>query len=101
VRSADNVFEHLAEAKIDAAQVRLAEQLIEHQTGTFDATAFVDRYQTSVKALIRAKLEGGPPIQVLPEATAPVIDLTTALKRSLGRTANRVGSRRKKTAVAA
>jgi len=98
LRRAEVVFEDLGQSKIPAAQVRLAEQLIERKTGAFDPAAFVDRYQTAVKELIAAKLQGGPPIQVLPHATAPVLDLTTALQESLDRTGS---PPHKKTALAA
>ena len=66
--------------------VGLAKQLIKRQAGTYDPSDVEDRYETRMRAVIAAKLEG----QGLTPETAPavkqsnVIDLMAALKKSLG-----------------
>jgi DNA end-binding protein Ku len=101
IRQADQVFEHVTLHKPDPAQLRLAEQLIENKVYDFDPAAFPDRYQSAVRDLISAKLNGTPPIQVMTQAAAPVIDLVAALQRSLARTAGNKTANRKKPAMAA
>jgi len=101
IRQADQVFEHVNLHKPDPAQLKLAEQLIENKVGDFDPAAFPDRYQSAVRDLITAKLNGTPPIQVLRQAAAPVIDLVAALQQSLARTSGTKTANRKKPALAA
>ena len=101
VRQPDQVFEHVILHKPDPAQLKLAEQLIENKVCDFDPAAFPDRYQSSVKDLITAKLNGTPPIQVMPQAAAPLIDLVAALQGSLAKTSRTKNGSRKKPALAA
>ncbi len=101
VRAADQIFEHVNGLKPDPAQLKLAEQLIENKVYAFDPSAFADRYQTAVKELITAKLQGTAPIQVLPQAAAPVIDLVAALQQSVAQTSTTKQPTRKKVALAA
>src|SRR3984957_3953762 len=57
-------------------------------TGSFDPTTYGDRYQEALQELIEAKMKG---LTVKPREIAappPVIDLMTALKRSLAREAS-------------
>ena len=84
-RAAD-VFGGHGEAATDPDMVGLAKQLIKRQAGTYDPSDVEDRYETRMRAVIAAKLEG----QGLTPETAPavkqsnVIDLMAALKKSLG-----------------
>jgi len=72
-----------AEGAIDADMLAIAQTLIERRIEKFDATKFRDRYQEALQELIETKMRGLP-IEPRAVATpAPVIDLMTALKRSL------------------
>ena len=72
-----------AEGDLNAEMVAIARALIRQRTGTFDPSAYRDRYQEALRALIKAKLEGLPikPQEVI--TPKPVIDLMATLKRSL------------------
>ena len=83
---ASDVFGGHGAAETDPDMVGLAKQLIKRQAGTYDPSDVEDRYETRMRAVIAAKLEG----QGLTPETAPavkqsnVIDLMAALKKSLG-----------------
>ena len=71
------------EGDLDAEMVAIARAIIEQRTGTFDPKTYRDRYQEALRELIEAKMKGLP---VKPRAVTgppPVIDLMSALKRSL------------------
>jgi DNA end-binding protein Ku len=64
-------------------EVKLAKQLVDSLTGTFDPEKYRDEYQERLQALVDAKLQGRQ-VAVAPEAPlAPVIDMMEALKKSL------------------
>jgi non-homologous end joining protein Ku len=44
--------------RIDPDMVKLATQLIDRQTGTYDPSDIADKYETPLRALIDAKLKG-------------------------------------------
>ena len=71
------------EGDLDVEMVAIARAIIRQRTGTFDPSAYRDRYQEALRALIEAKLKGLPikPREVI--TPPPVIDLMAALKRSL------------------
>jgi DNA end-binding protein Ku len=72
-----------AEIEIDADMVAIAETIIKRRSGHFDPATFRDRYQEALRELIEAKMKGLP-VTPKPIATpAPVLDLMSALKRSL------------------
>lgn len=72
-----------ADTEIDADMVAIAETIIKRRSGHFDPATFRDRYQEALRELIEAKMKGLPvkPIQI--PTPAPVLDLMSALKRSL------------------
>jgi DNA end-binding protein Ku len=83
------LFDHLPSAKPDPDMIQLATQLIDRQTGHYDPADIEDRYETRLRAVIDAKLQGEG---VEPEDTAEpdrgnVVDLMAALRKSLGQTA--------------
>jgi DNA end-binding protein Ku len=82
------LFEDLDGIKIEPEMVQLATQLVERQSGKYDASDLEDRYETRLRAMIDAKLKGEG--IDLSEQPAPqpsnVIDLMAALKKSLGET---------------
>jgi DNA end-binding protein Ku len=84
----------------DPEMVGLAKQLIKRQAGTYDPADVEDRYETRMRAVIDAKLQG----QGLTPDLAPavresnVIDLMAALKKSLGQTVEPAPAKPRKTA---
>jgi DNA end-binding protein Ku len=72
---------------LDAEMVAIARAIIGQRTGSFDPTAYRDRYQEALREMIEAKMKG---LTVKPREMAappPVIDLMAALKRSLAQEA--------------
>jgi DNA end-binding protein Ku len=72
-----------ADTEIDADMVAIAGTIIKRRSGHFDPSTFRDRYQEALRELIEAKMRGLPvkPKEIAPPA--PVLDLMSALKRSL------------------
>ena len=83
VRSADEIFEDIDEAKPDKEMLQLATQLIRQKAGRFDPATFRDRYQDALMEVIRAKIKGEAPVIAKAPETGRVINLMDALKRSL------------------
>src|SRR5215471_7885438 len=72
-----------AEGEVDTEMVAIAKAIIAQRSGAFDPSTYKDRYQEALHELIEAKLKG---LTVKPKEIVgppPVIDLMTALKRSL------------------
>lgn len=64
-------------------EIKLAQQLVESLAAEFEPKNYRDEYQSRVKALIEAKLQGREVAAVPQPQLAPVIDLMEALKKSL------------------
>ena len=75
----------IAEGEPDAEMVAIAKAIIAQRTGSFDPSAYRDRYQEALRELIEAKMKGLPIKPQAVSAPSPVIDLMVALKRSLAR----------------
>ena len=86
LNSSTELFDGLAGMKIDPEMVQLASQLVERQSGKYDAADLEDRYETRLRAMIDAKLKGeGLDVSEPEEPTRTnVVDLMAALKESLG-----------------
>ena len=85
LNEAEPLFEHIAGAKSDPEMVKLAVQLIDRQTSDYDPADLEDRYETRLRAMLDAKIQG----EEIPEETPTlvstnVIDLMAALRKSLG-----------------
>jgi DNA end-binding protein Ku len=82
------LFDGLPGGKPDPEMVKLAKQLIDRQTGTYDPADVEDRYEARLRKVIDAKLKGeGISMEDEEEPDrSNVIDLMGALKRSLGQT---------------
>ena len=65
----------------------MAEALIASMTGEFDPSEFTDDYREAMTALLEAKQSGGEVQQVpeVPDDGAAVVDLMSALRRSVER----------------
>jgi DNA end-binding protein Ku len=86
LNSSQDLFDDLAGMKTDPEVVQLASQLVQRQSGKYDAADLEDRYETRLRAMIDAKLMGegiDASKPVVPERTN-VVDLMAALKKSLG-----------------
>ena len=90
-----------AEGDLDPEMVAVARAIIARRTANFDPTAFQDRYQEALRALIQTKMKGLPikPREVI--TPPPVIDLMAALKRSLAAETTPTGPRPPKKSVRA
>jgi DNA end-binding protein Ku len=90
INDAKAVFEGATRLKTDPDMVKLATQLIDRQTGTYDPSDIEDKYETRLRAMIDAKLKGEGIKDE--EAEEPnrgnVVDLMAALKKSLGQAGN-------------
>jgi DNA end-binding protein Ku len=89
INDAKSILGDAAETKTDPEMVALAKQLIDRQTTTYDPSDLEDRYETRLRAMIDAKLKGegidvSEPAE--PDRTN-VVDLMSALKKSLGQEA--------------
>jgi DNA end-binding protein Ku len=71
------------EGEPDAEMVAIAKAIIAQRTGSFDPSAYRDRYEEAFRELIEAKMKGLPIKPQTVSAPSPVIDLMVALKRSL------------------
>lgn len=84
VRSAKEAFDDMPNLKIEGEMLELAEHIIGTKKGSFDASAFDDRYEAAVAELVKAKIEG----RSLPKKRAPAAskpsDLLQALRESAG-----------------
>jgi DNA end-binding protein Ku len=84
VRSSQEAFDEIPDLKIEGEMLELAEHIIGTKKGTFDASAFDDRYESAVAELVKAKMEG----RSVPKKRAPAppkqSDLLQALRESAG-----------------
>ncbi|MGA0606271.1 Ku protein [Phenylobacterium sp. VNQ135] len=84
VRDAQEIFDRIPDAKVNAQMVDIASRIIEQQEGAFDPSQFNDRYEDALRALIKEKEKGHTVTAPEQPKEAEVIDLMEALKRSLG-----------------
>ena len=84
LRSAEECFSNIKPQAVDARQLAMANELIEHYTESFDITAFKDDYEDALRKLVDAKVKKQPlPLEEKAPKHAKVIDLMDALKASL------------------
>ena len=84
VLSEKQVFGSLADVKPDREMVEIADLLIEKKTGKFEPSAFEDRYEDALIAMLEAKKAGRkPPRPVAAPKRTNVVDLAAVLRRSL------------------
>jgi DNA end-binding protein Ku len=84
-------------AKYTAKELELAKSLVDQLTAPFKPQEFTDTYRENVERLIEQKSKGKKITAVKQPASAPVIDLMEALKRSLKASSQARGT--KKTAA--
>jgi len=75
------------EISVRPQELQMAEALISSMTGDFDPGEFTDDYREAMTALLEAKQSGGEVQQPpeVPEEGAAVVDLMSALRRSVER----------------
>src|SRR5690348_5851664 len=85
LNSGHELYEGMDRIKVDPEMVQLATQLVQRQSGKYDASDLEDRYETRLRAMIEAKLKGeGLDAPEEPQiASSNVVDLMAALKKSL------------------
>jgi DNA end-binding protein Ku len=87
LKEADQFFDEVPTGKPDKEMVDLAVELIERKAGKFTPEQFEDHYATALRELVQKKLKGHK-IKAPHEEAAPggakVIDLMSALKKSIG-----------------
>ena len=72
----------------DAAQLRLAKQLIDAYTQPFEVDKFKDHYEEALRELVEAKMKNLPAPEPEVEKKSPkVVDLMEALRKSLAQAA--------------
>ena len=86
LRQPSAYFEDLNQPQLDADQLALAQQLIDNKTARFDPAAFTDHYQAALLDMIKAKLNGNPPVQVTAAPAGQIVNLLEALKQSVEET---------------
>lgn len=84
VRSAASAFEDVTDIKIKKDMLDLARHIVETKAGTFDPSAFDDRYEAAVADMVRAKLAGKPLKRRKDPKQTKVVDLMEALRASAG-----------------
>jgi DNA end-binding protein Ku len=83
VRNPEDAFRGIPDAKPDKQMVDIALKIVEQQEGDFEPGNFVDRYEEALRALIKEKQKGHKPVRAPEPADTNVIDLMSALKKSL------------------
>jgi DNA end-binding protein Ku len=84
VRSAEEAFSELPDAKADDEMLDLALHIIKKKAGRFDPTTFDDRYDAALVELVKAKMEGRKITPPKPPAPTKPSDLMEALRQSAG-----------------
>ena len=87
-----------ADTESDANMVAVAGTIIKRRRGHFDPVTFRDRYQEALRELIEAKMKGLPVTPKEIATPAPVLDLMSALKRSLAQETGEAAKPRRRAA---
>ncbi len=95
IRTIDQIDElREVRGKVNAAEMKLAKQVIESYEGELNLSDYKDEYQEGLKQIIDAKVAGEEFVAPAEEAPPKVVDLMEALRRSL----DQVSTGKKKTA---
>jgi DNA end-binding protein Ku len=80
----DRAFETIPDVKVSRQMIEIAERIIEQAEGDFEPDEFRDRYEESLRELIRRKEKGeDTTVAAPPPDTTNVVDLMDALRKSL------------------
>lgn len=83
VRPAEEMFKDVPDLKVEGEMLELAEHIIKTKTGTFDPSAFDDRYDAALAELIKAKMEGRKIEAPRHPRQEKVVSLLDALRESV------------------
>jgi DNA end-binding protein Ku len=83
VNSQAEIEEAVAEAKVKAPELGLAQQVIDSLVGEFEPKELTSQYRQNLRDMLEAKLAGQEVARPEPVAETPVLDLMEALKRSV------------------
>jgi len=83
VQDAAAYFDDIPDIKVPKDMLQLAEHILESKTTKFDPAKFVDRYESALKSLIKAKQHGKPPPSAPSPQPSNVVNLMDALRGSL------------------
>ena len=101
VVSASDIEEMPEQAEPTQRELKLAEQIIDTLSDTFDPERYRDDYRDAVRALIDSKVEGKEYVMPPPlEEGGKVVDLMAALEKSLERAREQKGGKEKAAAGA-
>jgi len=105
IRKADSFFKDIGSRAADKDALSLAKEIIERKSAPFDPSAFKDHYAAALRELVERKIKAkGARVTVEPEEKRPqganVIDLMSALKRSLEKPGKSKAARPKRAAAA-
>lgn len=98
VRSANEAFDQIPDMKVKGDMLDLAKHIIETKRGSFDPSAFTDRYDDALAELVKAKSEGREIKPAAPVKRPQVVDLMEALRQSAGGGSEAPAKSRKGTA---
>jgi DNA end-binding protein Ku len=87
-------FGDVEHAKLGPQEIKLAEQLVSNLSEKFDLKKYHDEYQQRLETLIEARREGKEIATVPEQRRAPVIDIMSALKKSLAVSGTATAQRR-------
>jgi DNA end-binding protein Ku len=96
VRSEKTYFDDIENEKIPKDMLELASHIVDTKRGEFDPSAFEDRYEDALKALLRKKQKGEKIEPAKEERPSNVINLMEALRQSVS--AEKKGGERRKGA---
>jgi DNA end-binding protein Ku len=88
VRSADEAFSDMPDLKIEGEMLDLAKHIIKTKVGEFRVEDFEDRYETALKELVKAKVEG----RAVPKLKAPAVSTPNDLLKALRESASLLAS---------
>ncbi|MDO1560159.1 Ku protein [Brevundimonas sp. 2R-24] len=83
VKSADEFFDDIPDAKPDKDMVEIAKRILGQKEGPFDPEQFVDRYDEALREMIEAKRKGERIVSAPEPDDTNVVDLMAALRASL------------------
>ena len=69
--------------KVNAAELKLAETLVEQMTTTLSEVDLTDHYESALRDMIDAKVEGKEVVVSAEEELRPAVDIMAALKQSI------------------
>jgi DNA end-binding protein Ku len=84
VRDPGEIFGDIPKVKIDPEMLDLARHIIETKMGSYDPSAFEDRYEEALAELVRAKIAGRKPKKLPKRKAENVTSLLDALRKSAG-----------------